>query len=198
LDSVVYLSIAKAVAFFITFRQVQSNNDIMYDEAPLFYFSVPEALYAVFSACLPTLRPVMRRWRVPLTTNANSYYDQYGRSRTVTSEFTAIQGTVELNSRSGVGNSHGKTRSAPQPSGHSRGWASRRDPESALDLDPELESVAEHKVVEPSEKMSAASSAAGEDDRQPLRNHIASQLSPVRRPEQAYLNLRAASPALRP
>lgn len=57
---VVVLSIAKAVAFFYAFEEAEHNNDISWDEAPLFYYSVPEALVAVISACLPTLRPLFR------------------------------------------------------------------------------------------------------------------------------------------
>ena len=76
--SVLVLSIAKAVAFFIIFRLVEKDNDIMWDEAPLFYFSVPEALFAVVSACLPTLRPVLRHFKVPLNsaTSRNRNYAQ--------------------------------------------------------------------------------------------------------------------------
>jgi len=55
-------SIAKAVAFSRILGVVKKDHDTTYDEAPIFYWTIPESCIAVVAACLPTIRPVFRGW----------------------------------------------------------------------------------------------------------------------------------------
>ena len=55
---IVAVSIGKAIAFFNIGNVIMSNHDILFDEAPLFYWTVPECCLSVVCANLPTLRPL--------------------------------------------------------------------------------------------------------------------------------------------
>ncbi|KAK3369962.1 hypothetical protein B0H63DRAFT_551906 [Podospora didyma] len=51
--------IGKCYAFYTVGRLIAENHDLTYDEAPLFYWTVPECSLAVICACLPILRPIV-------------------------------------------------------------------------------------------------------------------------------------------
>ncbi|TVY93247.1 Satratoxin biosynthesis SC1 cluster protein [Lachnellula willkommii] len=50
--------IGKCVSFYTLGGILAKNHDLTYDEAPTFYWTVPECSLAVVCACLPTLRPI--------------------------------------------------------------------------------------------------------------------------------------------
>ncbi|KAK3322704.1 hypothetical protein B0H66DRAFT_602136 [Apodospora peruviana] len=51
--------IGKIYAFYTVGALIAKNHDLTYDEAPLFYWTVPELCLAVVCACLPILRPIV-------------------------------------------------------------------------------------------------------------------------------------------
>ncbi|KAH8596789.1 hypothetical protein B0O99DRAFT_93755 [Bisporella sp. PMI_857] len=54
------VSIGKCYTFFTVGDRLRKYHDLTYDNAPLFYWTVPECCLAVVCACLPTLRPIFR------------------------------------------------------------------------------------------------------------------------------------------
>lgn len=56
---VVAIGIVKCVAFFTIIDIIEKNHDTTHDEAPLFYYTIPESCLCVVSACLPTFRPLV-------------------------------------------------------------------------------------------------------------------------------------------
>ena len=94
---VVVLSIVKAVAFYLTLEWVKHDNDFMFDEAPLFYYSVPEALVAVTSACLPTLKPLFSKMVAPLSSQMSQ--TRASASITANKSIGRLQSSVELSPR---------------------------------------------------------------------------------------------------
>ncbi|KAG9238606.1 hypothetical protein BJ875DRAFT_539516 [Amylocarpus encephaloides] len=59
---VLITSVAKAVAFQRIISIKYTLHEDPYDGAPVFYWTLTEACFAVVAACLPTLRPVFLHW----------------------------------------------------------------------------------------------------------------------------------------